>query len=169
MATTVLERAAAPNGGPAPRLVKADEAAPGPASTGHHQALDAMLYAARRMGLAATERQIATLLTVAERHLVRDEGAGGEDAFPHGTMRGYRRHRRRRETACEDCRRACRLASADRRKRERVKRPQKPCGTEAAYHRHRRRWEAPCEACRTAHRTYMREYREQRERQAAAA
>lgn len=168
MATAVLERTAAPACTAAPQLAKAPEPAPDAPAGGHHQALDAMLYAARRMGLAATERQIATLLAVAERHLVSEEDGSDEEFFPHGTMRGYRRHRRRRETACEDCRRACRLASAERRKRNRGQRPQKPCGTEAAYHRHRRSWEEPCEACRAAHRTYVREYRERRDRQGAA-
>ncbi|MCZ0983868.1 hypothetical protein O1L60_44705 [Streptomyces diastatochromogenes] len=151
-----------------PRLARAPELAPEAESFGHDQALDAMLYAARRMGIVATDRQIATLLSVAERHLRVPATATAKDSFPHGTMRGYRRHRRRRETACEDCRRACRLASAERRKRNRVERKKKPCGTEAAYHRHLRAWEEPCEPCRTAHRAYVREYRARRERAVAA-
>ncbi|GAA1110604.1 hypothetical protein [Streptomyces javensis] len=135
-----------------------------PEAYGHDQALDAMLYAVRRMGIQATDRQVATLLSVAERHLLPPET--DEEPFPHGTMRGYRRHRRRREPACGPCREACRLESAARRKRSRV---QKPCGTEAAYHRHLRRWEEPCQPCREAHRAYVRAYRKRRAHALAAA
>ena len=158
MTTAVLERAperALP--GPAP-LAKAP--APGPHSPGHEQALDAMLAGARRMGLLATDRQIALLLGIAERHLLPPEPE--KDTIPHGTMRGYKRHRRRDEPACAPCREACRLASAERRRRKRTQ-VVKPCGTEAAYHRHVRRFEEPCEPCREAHRTYVREYRERRQ------
>lgn len=121
----------------------------------HGQALDAMLHAARRMGVGATDRQIALLLTVAERHLLPPEPE--EDPFPHGTMRGYRRHRRRRERACAACQEACRLESAARRKRRRVK---KPCGSEAAYRRHLYHCEDPCQPCREAHAAHVRGYRE---------
>ena len=53
MTTALLERAP----GPAPP-------APSAETYGHEQALDAMLYAVRRMGITATDRQVATLLTV---------------------------------------------------------------------------------------------------------
>ncbi|MER0443104.1 hypothetical protein ABR738_00685 [Streptomyces sp. Edi4] len=162
MGTAVLERTQDPDVSAAPRLAKAPHPAPEAQPFGHDQALDAMLYAARRMGIVATDRQIATLLGVAERHLLVPGSDGS--SFPHGTMRGYRRHRRRKEAACEDCRRACRLAAAERRKRNRVERQMKPCGTEAAYHRHLRAWEDPCDSCRTAHRAYVQEYRERRQR-----
>ncbi|MCF1592448.1 hypothetical protein [Streptomyces muensis] len=143
MTTALLERAP----GPAPPAPPAE-------TYGHEQALDAMLYAARRMGIAATDRQVATLLTVAERHLLPPAPA---DDFPHGTMRGYRRHRRRREAACESCREACRLESAARRQRRRTT---KPCGTEAAYRRHLYHCEEPCQPCKDAHAADVREYRE---------
>ncbi|MFD6541193.1 hypothetical protein [Streptomyces goshikiensis] len=127
---------------------------------GREQALGALLFAARRMRLEITDRQVALLLEVAERHLLPPE-----DDFPHGTLRGYRRHRRRDEPACSRCREACRLEAVARRKRA-GRRPLAPCGTEAAYHRHLRRWEEPCPACRTAHRQYA---SERRNRTAAAA
>ncbi|MFF2571131.1 hypothetical protein [Streptomyces sp. NPDC058084] len=158
MATVLLERTHEPD-----LPAETPAAAPDSDAYGREQALDAMLYAARRMGIVATDRQVAMLLTVAERHLLVPET--DEESFPHGTLRGYRRHRRRGEAACEACREACRLESAARRKRRRV---QKPCGTEAAYHRHLRAWEEPCEPCRQAHRTYVREYRDRRSRAAAA-
>lgn len=120
-------------------------------------ALDAMLFAVRRMRLPATDRQVATLLAVAESHLLPPESK--EEEFPHGTLRGYRRHRRRKESACAACREACRREAAARRKRARA---EKPCGTEAAYHRHLRRWEKPCADCKAAHRLYMRNYRSRR-------
>ncbi|MDX3165943.1 hypothetical protein PV516_19335 [Streptomyces scabiei] len=152
MATALLERA--PD--PAPPAPPAD-------AYGHDQALDAMLYAVRRMGITATDRQVATLLTVAERHLVAPQPA--DEPFPHGTMRGYRRHRRRRETACDPCREACRLESAARRKRSRTT---KPCGTQAAYRRHLYHREDPCQPCKDAHTAAVREYRERSELAAAA-
>jgi hypothetical protein len=150
-ATALLERA------PGPAL-PADP----PAAYGHAQALDALLFAVRRMGLAATDRQVAVLLGVAERHLLPP--TVGEDAFPHGTMRGYRRHRRRREPACAGCREASRRESAARRTRRRTA---KPCGTEAAYRRHLYHCEEPCRPCKDAHTTAVRDYRERREVQAA--
>ncbi|MFJ2752739.1 hypothetical protein [Streptomyces sp. NPDC087297] len=128
---------------------------------GREQALDALLFAARRMRLDITDRQVALLLEVAERHLKQPEP---DEDFPHGTVRGYKRHRRRDESACVSCREACRLAAAERRKRAGRREP-KPCGTEAAYHRHVRRFEPPCEPCRQAHRDAERE----RRKQAAAA
>ncbi|MEU3399398.1 hypothetical protein [Streptomyces filamentosus] len=143
MTATVLERT--------PEQAPAAPADPG----AHSHALDAMLHAARRMGVGATDRQIALLLTVAERHLLPSDPQ--EDSFPHGTMRGYRRHRRRRERACAACQEACRLESAARRKRRRVK---KPCGTEAAYRRHLYHCEDPCRPCREAHAAHVRGYRE---------
>lgn len=127
---------------------------------GHQQALGALLFAARRMRLDITDRQVALLLEIAERHLLPPE-----DDFPHGTVRGYRRHRRRDEPACSRCREACRLEAAARRQRA-GRRPLAPCGTEAAYHRHLRRWEEPCPPCRTAHKQYA---SERRNRGAASA
>ncbi|MEV5451233.1 hypothetical protein [Streptomyces sp. NPDC052535] len=158
MGTAVLERAEV-------TVAPAQPSAPAGigGSPGHDQALDAMLHAVRRMGIDATDRQVAALLSVAERHLLPPKR--NDQPFPHGTMRGYRRHQRLRERACAPCREACRLESAARRKRHR--RPEKPCGTEAAYHRHRRRYEEPCQPCRDAHAAYIRDYRERRAQAAA--
>ncbi|MFF4409883.1 hypothetical protein [Streptomyces sp. NPDC001404] len=163
MATAALQRSSQQ---PVLTLASTHEAVPPaamPELYGHERALDALLFAVRRMNISATDRQVAALLGVAERHLLPPEPL--EETFPHGTMRGYRRHRARQESACPPCREACRLESAARRKRSRVERP---CGTEAAYHRHLRRWEEPCGACREAHSAYVRNYRSRRAVTAAA-
>ncbi|MER5302210.1 hypothetical protein ABT039_22505 [Streptomyces lasiicapitis] len=163
MPTGVLERPLEHTAPSRARPAKASTLATEPETYGHDRALDAMLFAARRMGIDATDRQVALLLGVAERHLLPPER--DEEPFPHGTLRGYKRHARLLEQACDDCREACRLEAIARRKRA-GRRAQKPCGTEAAYHRHLRRWEKTCPPCREAHRTYVREYRAAR---AAAA
>ncbi|MEU2455891.1 hypothetical protein ABZ605_38105 [Streptomyces sp. NPDC012765] len=155
-AVTLLERPLPPTPG-----AGADKDVPAGPPHARSEALDAMLYAVRRMGLPVTDRQVAVLLDVAARHLKQPEP---DEDFPHGTVRGYKRHRRRNESACAACREACRLVAAERRKREGRREP-KPCGTEAAYHRHVRRFETPCEPCRLAHRDAGRE----RRRRAAAA
>ncbi|MFD5882587.1 hypothetical protein [Streptomyces yangpuensis] len=146
--TTVLERTDAQPASDGPAVSENRPAA----KYGREQALGAMLFAARRMQLDVTDRQVVLLLDVAERHLLPP------DDFPHGTARGYKRHRRRDEPACDSCREAYRLAAAERRKRAGRREP-KPCGTEAAYHRHVRRWETACDPCRQAHRNAQRERR----------
>lgn len=104
----------------------------------------------------------------------------------HGTLDGYRAHRRAGADPCEPCRRAYeRLYGPDEPRADgqpikpwtpeqtaafergqlnvkrayRQVREEDPCGTPAGNHRHRRRNEPICEACRIAQNLYMRELR----------
>ncbi|WP_282798075.1 hypothetical protein [Streptomyces sp. CC224B] len=134
------------------------------------QAVEAMLVAARKMHVALSARQAATLLMVAEQNLPQQNlppqqdpqpEASDRSDWPHGTIAGYKRHRRAQEQACPACREACRRHSAQRRRRE-SGRVLKPCGTLAAYHRHLRQFEEPCQPCKEAKRDYQRDYKARR-------
>jgi hypothetical protein len=73
---------------------------------------------------------------------------------PCGTPAAYRRHLRRGETPCQECKRAETEYQQSRpayRARHPVSRgPLQPCGTYAGYERHRHRGERICEECREA-------------------
>ena len=78
-----------------------------------------------------------------------------------GTAGGYRRHRRRGETPCADCRAGHARATRTARRRRRtmgkpatIRRP--ACGTNAGYSRHYYYGEPPCEDCRRARNVYQR-------------
>lgn len=133
-----------------------------PAPPARAQTVEAMLAAARKLGVALSARQAATLLMVAEQNLLTPKppppAASDRSDWPHGTIAGYKRHLRAQERACPECREACRLHSAQRRQRE-PGRELQPCGTLAAYHRHLRRFEDPCEPCKEAKREYHRDYK----------
>lgn len=69
-----------------------------------------------------------------------------------GTEAGYQRHYRKKEPACDACKKA--HSEATMRKRRSIpKAPMDPtkCGTDAGYQQHRRRREEACERCLTAH------------------
>ncbi|TQE33147.1 hypothetical protein [Streptomyces ipomoeae] len=127
----------------------------------HAEAVEAMVFAARRMQLPLSTRQAATLLKVVEDKLLPADQQLDSDRsdWPHGTIAGYKRHLRAKERACEACREACRLHSAARRRKRPRRRELQPCGTLAAYHRHLRRFETPCAHCKKAKRAYQRDYR----------
>lgn len=135
------------------------------------QAVEAMLFAAQKMQLPLSTRQAATLLKVAEQKLLPSDAPpppsliSDRSDWLHGTVAGYKRHLRAKERACPECREACRVQSAQRRRRK-PGRELQPCGTLAAYHRHLRRFEDPCEPCKEAKREYHRDYKS-RQRQAA--
>ena len=76
---------------------------------------------------------------------------------PCGTRAAYKRHLRRGEEPCRECREAARRADRGRKRNRTQPRELQPCGTRAAYQRHVRAGEAPCEACREANRTRWRE------------
>lgn len=81
---------------------------------------------------------------------------------PCGTPAAYGRHLRKRETPCDDCREARRVARAEaRRANPQPAKPRelRPCGTSAAYDRHIRAGETPCEPCLEAAREASREAR----------
>ena len=71
---------------------------------------------------------------------------------PCGTRAAYKRHLRRGEEPCRECREAARRADRGRKRNRAQPRELQPCGTYAAYMRHLRRREEPCGACREARR-----------------
>ena len=76
---------------------------------------------------------------------------------PCGTRAAYKRHLRRGEEPCRECREAARRADRGRKRNRAQPRELQPCGTYAAYMRHLRRGEEPCGACRKARRSRDRE------------
>lgn len=74
-----------------------------------------------------------------------------------GTVPGFYRHRRRKETPCDPCRAA--YLEDDRIKRPR-KRPPIECGTYRGYKKHRREGETPCRPCYDAYNESCRKWKE---------
>jgi hypothetical protein len=86
----------------------------------------------------------------------------------HGTAKGYKRHWRAGELACEPCLKAHNEACTAAHRRAGIG-PVRyaPCGTPSGYKRHRRHDEEPCEPCRVARRIDdAQRYRKQKEQAA---
>lgn len=88
----------------------------------------------------------------------------------HGTERGEKQHRRRKEQPCQPCLDAANRAKKDREARAVAK--QSPriavCGTYSGYKRHHRLKEEKCRPCMDARNEYEREQREQKKKRRAA-
>lgn len=79
----------------------------------------------------------------------------------HGSVGGYRRHKRNDETPCDECTVAMRAHWREYKTptSDGQRQPLSPCGTYNAWKRHKRHGEEPCGPCVEASREYSRNYR----------